>query len=170
MNEEIYSRTMDVNYSRDNEVMSQQVDKSKAKQTTSVVHVLHSQTMKEPELTSSPSKNTLRSARSTLPKLVLPNSKVITNYRTFWQSFESTVHNNTELAMIDKFNYLFSLLEGQALRSIKGLAITEDNYQSAVHILQERFGKSQQIISAHMDELLKIPPCVGISQSIAICL
>ena len=169
--EEIYSRTMDVRREI-TKVTSQQVDKSKAKQTTSVVHmestdeanladVLHSHTTKEPELTSSPSKNTLQSARSKLPKLVLPKFKGdITNYRTFWQSFESAVHNNTELATIDKFNYLFSLLEGQALRSIKGLAITEDNYQAAVHILQERFGKSQQIISAHMDELLKIPPCV----------
>lgn len=75
--------------------------------------------------------------------------------------FESTVHKNTQLPSIDKFNYLVSLLEEQALRSIKGLAITEDNYQAAIYILQERFGNSQQIISAHMDELPKIQPSNG---------
>ena len=58
-------------------------------------------------------------------------------------------------------NYLFSLLEEQALRAIKGLAITEDNYKATIDILQERFGKTQQIIAAHMDELLKITACDG---------
>ena len=61
-----------------------------------------------------------------------------------------------QLTIIDKFNYLVSLLEESALRSIKGLATTEENYQAALDILRERFGNSQQIISAHMDELLII--------------
>ena len=54
-----------------------------------------------------------------------------------------------------------SLLEGQALRTIKGLAVTEENYQAAIDILRERFGNTQQIISAHMDELLKLQTCSG---------
>ena len=100
--------------------------------------------------------------RCKLPKLVLQKFKGdITNYRAFWECFENSVHKNSCLSTIDKFNYLLSLLEGNALRAVKGLAITEDNYQSAVDILQERFGKTQQIISAHMDELLKLSPCVG---------
>ena len=51
---------------------------------------------------------------------------------------------------IDKLNYLLSLLEGNALHAAKGLAMTVagNNYQAAVDILKERFGKSQQIISA----------------------
>ena len=97
-----------------------------------------------------------------LPKLVLPKFRGdITSYRTFWESFESAVHKNVYLTNIDKFNYLLSLLEGNALRAIKGLAVTDGNYQAAISILQERFGKSQQIISAHMDELLKLSPCTG---------
>ena len=66
-----------------------------------------------------------------------------------------------QLTIIDKFNYLVSLLEESALRSIKGLATTEENYQAALDILRERFGNSQQIISAHMDELLKLQPCTS---------
>ena len=82
-------------------------------------------------------------------------------FRSFWDSFTSAVHNNTELSTIDKFNYLNSLLEGCALHTVKGLPITEGNYQSALDILTQRFGKSQAIVSAHMEELMKIPACTG---------
>ena len=100
-----------------------------------------------------------------LAKLVLPKFRGdITSYRTFWESFESAVHKNVYLSNIDKFNYLLSLLEGNALLAIKGLAVTDGNYQTAISILQERFGKLQQIISAHMDELLKLSPCTGENQ------
>ena len=51
------------------------------------------------------------------------------------------------------------MLEGQAARAIQGLTLSESNYQAAVEILHERFGKTQQIISAQMDELLKLPTC-----------
>ena len=65
------------------------------------------------------------------------------------------MHKNVYLSNIGKFNYLLSFLEGNALRAIKGLAVTDGNYyQAAISILQERFGKSRQIISAYMDELL----------------
>ena len=127
---------------------------TKAKQTT--------QTPKESSRNSTASEIKHSSTRTKLPKLVLQKFKGdLTRYRTFWETFESAVHKNTELTTVDKLNYLFSLLEGQALRAIKGLAITESNYQAAIDILHERFGKSQQIISGHMDELLKIPPCIG---------
>ena len=100
--------------------------------------------------------------RSKLPKLVLQKFKGdITNFRAFWECFESSVHKNLSLTTTDKFNYLLSLLEGNALHAVKGLAVTEDNYQAAIDILQERFGRTQQIISAHMDELLKLSPCAG---------
>ena len=85
----------------------------------------------------------------------------ITKWQTFWDSFNSSVHSSPHLTQIDKFNHLNSLLEGQALRAIQGLTLTNANYQSAVEILHQRFGKPQQIISTHMDELLKIPACTS---------
>ena len=51
------------------------------------------------------------------------------------------------------------MLEEPAARSIAGLTLTASNYENAVGILQDRFGKTQQIITAHMDELIKIAPC-----------
>ena len=100
--------------------------------------------------------------KTRLPKLSLPRfNGEITKFRTFWDSFQSAVDNNPNLTPIDKFNYLYSLLEGPGLHAIQGLTITEDNYKSAVEILHLRFGRTQQVIAAHMDELLKLPTCSG---------
>ena len=35
------------------------------------------------------------------------------------------------------------------------------NYEAAKEILKQRYGRPQQVIAAHTDELLKIPSCVG---------
>ena len=103
---------------------------------------------------------TSSTARPRLPKLTLLKFRgEITKFRGFWESFQSAVHNNSDLTEIDKFNYLYSLLEGPGLRAIQGLAITAE--KSAIDILNERFGKTQQVISAHMDKLLKLPTCNG---------
>ena len=97
-----------------------------------------------------------------LPKLTLSKFKGdVTRWSSFWDSFNSTVHDNAGMTKIDKFNYLNSLLEGPAARAIQGLPITSQNYDHAVELLKERFGKPQQIISAHMDEILKIPSATG---------
>ena len=65
----------------------------------------------------------------------------------------STVHENTELSDIDKFNYLSSQLQSSAAAAVSGLALTEANYPEAIAILQ-RFGDSHHIISKHMEALL----------------
>lgn len=97
-----------------------------------------------------------------LPKLTLPKFKGdVTKWNTFWDSYESAIHNNDNITKVDKFNYLNSLLEGTALRAIQGLTLTNANYDAAVEILQDRFGRPQQVITAHMDEILKIQACTG---------
>ena len=104
----------------------------------------------------------LPQTRSKLPKLILPKFRgEITQWRPFWDSFNSAVHTNSYLSNIDKFNHLNSVLEGQASRAIQGLTLSESNYQAAVELLHQRFGNPQHIISTHMDELLKIPACTG---------
>jgi len=65
------------------------------------------------------------------------------------------------LSKIDKFNYLNSLLEGSAAAALQGLSLTEGNYDDALDILKTRFGNPQQIITGHMEELLKLPDCLG---------
>ena len=97
-----------------------------------------------------------------LPKLQLTHFKGdVTKWRSFWDCFKAAVHSNQAISKIDKYNYLNSLLEGPAARAIQGLALTEANYDNAIELLQARFGKPQQVISAHMDELLRLPSCAG---------
>ena len=85
----------------------------------------------------------------------------MTEWIPFWDAFKSAVHENVSISKIDKFNYLNSLLEGVAAMTIQGLSLTEDNYDSAVETLKERFGNPQQIFTSHMEELLKLPDCTG---------
>ncbi|XP_065895078.1 uncharacterized protein [Dysidea avara] len=74
--------------------------------------------------------------RVKLPKLVLrPFNGDVTNWTTFWESFDSSVHSNRDLSDIDKFNYLNSLLTGTAREAVAGLSLTSANYGEAVAIL-----------------------------------
>lgn len=56
-------------------------------------------------------------------------------------------------------------MEGQAARSIQGLPRTEANYNSAIDYLSKRFGRPQNLIWKHMDEILKIS--VGVNENTA---
>ena len=100
--------------------------------------------------------------RPKLPKLVLNKFKGnVMHWASFWDSCKAAVHENRVPSTIDKLNYLNMLLEGVAARSIHSLSLTADNYNSAVEILHKRFGRTQQIITSHMDELLKLPSCTN---------
>ena len=82
----------------------------------------------------------------------------LVKWPTFWDSYESAIHNSDELTDVDKFNYLRSLLERTALDAIAGLTLSSANYQEAVEILRKRFGNKSLIISKHMETLLGAEP------------
>ena len=57
--------------------------------------------------------------RQHLPKLPLSKFRGdVTQWSSFWDSFKSSVHNNLNLPVIDKMNYLNSLSEGTAAQTI----------------------------------------------------
>ena len=92
-----------------------------------------------------------------LPKINLPKfDGDITRFIHFWQSFECAVHRNDSIPIINKLNYLFSLLEGPAYRAVEGLEFQERNYENVIDVLKSRFGKRQHIVTAHMQALLKL--------------
>ena len=95
-----------------------------------------------------------------LPKYEIKFDGDPKKYRTFKDSFEVAVDNNTALSSVEKFTYLQSFLEGDASIAIQGLDITAENYDEAKEILEERFGNKQVIVNSHMEELVKIPPVV----------
>ena len=93
--------------------------------------------------------------RPKLPDLTLSKfDGDITNWNSFWDSYETAVHNNSSLSDIDKFTYLKSLVVQSAKDAIEGLVLTAANYEEAVAMLKKRFGNPQLIISKHMEELI----------------
>ena len=94
-----------------------------------------------------------------LPKLQLqPFNGELTSWTTFWDEYESAIHNNATLPDIDKFTYLRTLVTRSAKDAIAGLSLTSANYAEAISTLQKRFGSKQQIIAKHMDILLSLEP------------
>ena len=67
-----------------------------------------------------------------------------------------SIHKNSSLSDIDRFNYLHSLLEHTAFEAISGLTLTSPNYHEVIDILKKRFRNVQQIISRHMNILLNV--------------
>lgn len=83
----------------------------------------------------------------------------------FWDSFESAVHHNKGLSLVDKFNYLKGKLIGEPRRSISGLSLSNENYMVAVGILLERFGDKQEIIDLHHKGLTNLIPARDTTES-----
>ena len=93
--------------------------------------------------------------RPKLPELLLSKfDGDVTTWHSFWDSYESAVHNNASLSDVNKFTYLKSLVLKSAKDAIEGLALTAANYEEAVAILKKCFGNQQLIISKHMEELM----------------
>lgn len=79
-----------------------------------------------------------------------------TNWQSFWDSFNSGVHNNISLSDVQKFNYLNSLLVGEALSVEEGLAHTNVNYIKAIDLLNERYRQPHKITRIYMHALLDL--------------
>ena len=91
-----------------------------------------------------------------LPKLELPRfSGDVTLWSSFYDQFEAIVDNSKE-PTITKFVYLRSLLDGEALDTLKGLTLTESNYVIALDLLKDRYGRKELIIFAHIQGLLNM--------------
>ena len=118
-----------------------------------------SATSRDRTYVSNSSVNTSQSSQfHKLPKLSLPIfTGNILEWQTFWDSFESSVHHNDSLSDIQRFSYLRSLLQGDAVRVIEGFPLTHTNYIQAVELLKERFGQEHQIVNAYMQGLLELP-------------
>ena len=94
-----------------------------------------------------------------LPKLMLPTfSGDPLDWQSFWDTFAASVHSNTSLSGVQKFQYLRGQLTGAAARCIAGLTATNQHYTHAVELLRQRFGQPHKITSAHMEALIHMAP------------
>ena len=82
----------------------------------------------------------------------------VTEWQEFWDGFNSAIHEDTELANVDKFKYLKSFVEEPASKVIAGIPLTDANYDIAVDLLHKRYGKISVLKRAHMNELINLQP------------
>ena len=93
-----------------------------------------------------------------LPKIVLKRfDGNPTNFQNFWDSYNTSIHENEDISDVNKMAYLFGLLKGSAYSAVKGFTMTCGNCKEVIDVLHECFGSKDLIISSHMDALLKLP-------------
>ena len=91
---------------------------------------------------------------SKLPKLELKKfGGKIEEWQSFIEIFNALVHH-TDIPLISKFSYLKYALEGEALSVIGGLPLTEGNYETALGMLTDRYGRKDLLIQNHISALL----------------
>jgi hypothetical protein len=93
-----------------------------------------------------------------LPKWKLPTFAGDPKFwRAFWQAFEAAIHNQ-RIPPVQKLTYLISMLKGEPLKDIQGLRITNENYAVAIRILNEKYGKDEDLAEELQLELQDHPP------------
>ena len=92
-----------------------------------------------------------------LPKLQLPNfDGNVLRWPEFWDIYESSVHRQ-DIPKVVKYSYLKGALRGSAASVMAGISITNEGYDVAIQILQERFGNKEVIIEALYAKLQRLP-------------
>uniref|UniRef100_A0A1I7VIS7 Reverse transcriptase domain-containing protein n=1 Tax=Loa loa TaxID=7209 RepID=A0A1I7VIS7_LOALO len=82
-----------------------------------------------------------------LPQLSLPTfNGDPRQWRQFWSSFDAAVHSQT-IPDIQKLNYLYSCLKGEALQAVSGYEIAPENYGIIRQLLKNKYGDPSTIAS-----------------------
>ena len=94
-----------------------------------------------------------------LPKLDVPKfDGEILNWRSFWEQFNISVHERTNLSDTEKLVYLQqSLKGGSAKNTIEGLSRSGDNYAEAIECLRSRYDRPRLIHKTHVRMILDTP-------------
>ena len=87
----------------------------------------------------------IQSAKVKLPKNYLPrfNGRPI-KWISFWDSYVSAIHSHHDLSSANKFNYLWSILDGVLFDAIAGLTLSSSNYKQAIEILHKCCGDNKR--------------------------
>lgn len=72
-----------------------------------------------------------------------------------WDGFIAGIDNDSSLSDSEKLTYLKSLLEGEATNTIKGIRLTNVNYEIAVEILTKKYGRSD-MVNMHVSKILNL--------------
>ncbi|GFV07254.1 uncharacterized protein TNCV_1312521 [Trichonephila clavipes] len=92
-----------------------------------------------------------------MPKLELPQFHGEMEYWiTFKELFQATVFDNSDLTEIDKLQYLFASVKGNAAELIRGFAIKKENLKNCWELLCERYENKNQLANCQINKLFSI--------------
>ncbi|XP_076298339.1 uncharacterized protein LOC143217688 [Lasioglossum baleicum] len=93
-----------------------------------------------------------------LPKLTLPNfSEKYEDWVPFHNVYNSVIHESTALTIMQKFQYLRTAITGDAVGVIESLELSDENYNVAWNLLQERYNNTRVIVQTHIRKILELP-------------
>ena len=76
----------------------------------------------------------------------------------FWDLFKSSIHNRKDLSGATKFYYLVTQLKGEAQQLLAGFDHTDGEYEEAVKLLTQTYGKTQRLIQARLHAIFDLNP------------
>lgn len=79
------------------------------------------------------------------------------DWAPFYDMFTALIHENKDLTLVQKFQYLRSALKGRALKTIESLETTGRNYEDALEMLNKKYDRKRQVIERHWNALNEIP-------------
>ena len=98
------------------------------------------------------------------PGVKLPKPDVPTfngdflNWKNFWQQFQVSVHDRSNLTNTEKLVYLQnSIKDGVAKQTIEGLTKSGEHYEEAIKCLIARYDRPRIIHQTHVRKILETP-------------
>lgn len=80
------------------------------------------------------------------------------DWASFFQLFTALIIDNASLVNVQRFIYLKSFLRDEPLQLVDKLAVTNENFPTAVEILRKRYENQISVINAHFSALLETQP------------
>ena len=92
-----------------------------------------------------------------LPKLVIKRfSGSYLDWLRFGRQFSVEI-DKAEISNVMKFSYLKELVEPKIRTCIDGLPFTNDGYERANGILEQRYGNTNEIVNSYVEEIVNLP-------------
>lgn len=93
-----------------------------------------------------------------LPKLELPTfDGNLEEWLSFRDLYVAAVHDNTGLTGAQKLQYLKASVKGDAAILLQSVSITNDNYEQAWELLNNRYQNRREIVTATLKRLVNHP-------------
>lgn len=97
-----------------------------------------------------------------LPQISIPTfSGGYESWTAFHDMFVSLIHSNGSLTNVQKLHYLKCNLSGQAANLLRHTPVTNDNYDIAWQLLQNRFANKKSLVDAQLKVLINQPSHVS---------